>query len=221
MSYNIRNGVGIDNIRNHQRTADVIKSQSPDVVAIQEVDSITNRSNHTDVLAEIAELTGMQHTFAPAIDYDGGKYGIGILSKEKPVSIRRIPLPGREEKRTLVIAEFNDFYFASTHLSLTEEDCLSSVDIIKGIAAENNNKPFILAGDFNAAPHGEIIKKFAETFTILNDTSLKTFPADNPDQTIDYIMLQPADADIALISTSVPEAPTASDHRPLTATLSL
>ncbi|MDE6826764.1 MAG: endonuclease, partial [Paramuribaculum sp.] len=74
MSYNVRNGRGLDDVRNTERTATVIKNLNPDVVALQELDSMTQRSGTTYVLGELAELTGMTATFAPAIDYDGGKY---------------------------------------------------------------------------------------------------------------------------------------------------
>ena len=74
MSYNIRNGNGIDDICNIQRTANVITSVKPNIVALQEVDSMTARSGHKYVLGELAERTNMHPFFAPAIDYDGGKY---------------------------------------------------------------------------------------------------------------------------------------------------
>ena len=59
MSYNIRNTKGMDNVRNVQRIANVINNEAPDVVAVQELDSMTTRSNQTDVLAEVAERTQM------------------------------------------------------------------------------------------------------------------------------------------------------------------
>ena len=100
MSYNIRNAKGMDNVRNVQRIANVINNEAPDVVAVQELDSMTTRSNQTYVLAEVAERTQMHASYAPAISFQGGKYGIGILSKEKPLDIQTYPLPGREEERT-------------------------------------------------------------------------------------------------------------------------
>ena len=74
----------MDGICNYQRVANVINNARPHIVAIQELDSMTARSNRTDVLKELAERTQLHPCFAPAIDYDGGKYGIGILSKETP-----------------------------------------------------------------------------------------------------------------------------------------
>lgn len=85
MTYNIKNANGMDNVCNFQRIANVINNACPDVVAIQEVDSVTNRSHQKYVLGEIAERTQMHAFFAPAINYDGGKYGIGLLSKQTPL----------------------------------------------------------------------------------------------------------------------------------------
>lgn len=70
MSYNIRSGRGMDNVADFRRTAEVINKVCPDVVAVQEIDSVTGRSGGKDVLREIAELTLMHHMYAPAIDYD-------------------------------------------------------------------------------------------------------------------------------------------------------
>lgn len=87
MTYNVRNANGMDGICNYQRVANVINNARPDIVAIQELDSMTARSNRTDVLKELAERTQLHPCFTPAIDYDGGKYGIGILSKETPLRV--------------------------------------------------------------------------------------------------------------------------------------
>ena len=219
MSYNIRNTKGIDNVRNVQRIANVINNEAPDVVAVQELDSMTTRSNQTDVLAEVAERTQMHANYAPAISFQGGKYGIGILSKEQPLSIRTFPLPGREEERMLMIAEFKDYLFACTHLSLTEEDRLASLDIIKN-SASTSNKPFFLAGDLNDTPDSKFIKSLQQDFQILTNTKKPTYPAPEPKETIDYIAAWKENTDnFANLSTQVVEEPLASDHRPITVTL--
>ena len=219
MSYNIRNTKGMDNVRNVQRIANVINNEAPDVVAVQELDSMTTRSNQTDVLAEVAERTQMHANYAPAISFQGGKYGIGILSKEQPIAIRTFPLPGREEERMLMVAEFKDYFFACTHLSLTEEDRLASLDIIKN-SASTSNKPFFLAGDLNDTPDSKFIKSLQQDFQILTNTKKPTYPAPEPKETIDYIAAWKENTDnFANLSTQVVEEPLASDHRPITVTL--
>ena len=219
MSYNIRNDKGMDNVRNVQRIVNVINNEAPDVVAVQELDSMTTRSNQTFVLAEVAERTQMHASYAPAIDFQGGKYGIGILSKDKPLDIQTYPLPGREEKRMLMVAEFKDYFFACTHLSLTEEDRLTSLEIIKN-SVKSNQKPFFLAGDLNDTPNSKFIQALQEDFLILTNTKKPTYPAPEPKETIDYIAAWKGNTDnFANLSAQVVEEPLASDHRPLTVQL--
>ena len=219
MSYNVRNTKGMDGIRNIQRVANVIINEAPDVVAVQELDSMTTRSNQKYVLGELAERTQMHATYAPAISFQGGKYGIGILSKEKPLTIRTYPLPGREEARILLVAEFGDYFFACTHLSLTEEDRLASLDIIKNSVVKSN-KPYFLAGDLNDKPDSKFIQALQQDFQVLTNIKKPTFPAPEPTETIDYIAAwKHRSNDFANLSAQVLEEPVASDHRPLTVQL--
>lgn len=215
MSYNIKNANGMDNVCNFQRIANVINNTSPDVVAIQEVDSMTNRSGKKYVLGEIAERTQMHGYFAPAIDYDGGKYGIGLLTKQVPLRLQTLPLPGREEARTLILAEFADYIYCCTHMSLTEEDRMKSLELVKAFTS-SSTKPLFLAGDMNAEPESGFIKKLQKDFQILSNPKQHTFPAPDPKETIDYIATLKQNAKgFAVISAKVINEPMASDHRPI------
>lgn len=215
MTYNIRNATGMDDVCNFQRIANVIINASPDVVAVQEVDSVTNRSKQKYVLGEIAERTQMHGYFAPAIDYDGGKYGIGLLTKQIPLRLQTLPLPGREEERALILAEFDDYIYCCTHLSLTEEDRMKSLEMIKRITA-STEKPLFLAGDLNDGPESPFIKELQKDFQILTDTTQRTFPAPTPEETLDYIVaLKRNSGGFAVISSKVLNEPMASDHRPV------
>ena len=215
MSYNIKNANGMDNVCNFQRIANVINNTSPDVVAIQEVDSMTNRSGQKYVLGEIAERTQMHGYFAPAIDYDGGKYGIGLLTKQVPLRLQTLPLPGREEARTLILAEFADYIYCCTHMSLTEEGRMKSLELVKAFTS-SSTKPLFLAGDMNAEPESAFIKKLQKDFQILSNPKQHTFPAPDPKETIDYIATLKQNAKgFAVISAKVINEPMASDHRPI------
>lgn len=215
MSYNIKNANGMDNVCNFQRIANVINNTSPDVVAIQEVDSMTNRSGQKYVLGEIAERTQMHGYFAPAIDYDGGKYGIGLLTKQVPLRLQTLPLPGREEARTLILAEFADYIYCCTHMSLTEEDRMKSLELVKAFTS-SSTKPLFLAGDMNAEPESGFIKKLQKDFQILSNPKQHTFPAPDPKETIDYIATLKQNAKgFAVISAKVINEPMVSDHRPI------
>lgn len=219
MTYNVRHGEGLDGVTDYARTGKVIRDCGARFVAVQEVDSATGRSGGHDVLRELAIESGLYPTFARAIAYDGGAYGVGILSAEKPLGVRRVALPGREEGRVLLVAEFSRFVLACTHLSLTDADRLASIPIIKA-EAERSAKPFVLAGDWNSLSESDFLKAISRDFTVVSTVKKSTFPADAPTECLDYIALYAAAEQPAIVRGSyVADAPVASDHRPVVATL--
>ena len=219
MTYNIRHGAGLDDQLDLERTAGVISNQQPDVVAIQELDSCAKRSKGRYELEDLGRMTLMRPTYGPAIDFDGGKYGVGILSKERPLQIKRLALPGKDEARTLLVVEFGKYVLACTHLSLDESERLASLPIILKVA-QQYKKPFFLAGDWNDNPKSALIKEVGKYFDFCSDTSTSTFPADKPNECIDYIALYRGGR-AATCSQWVPEEKVASDHRPVVADLRL
>lgn len=210
MSYNVRHCAGMDLVVDYDRTASVIVQQQPDVVALQELDSMTGRSGHRDQLDELASRTGYHPIFGAAIDFDGGQYGVGILSHEIPLSIRRIPLPG-EEPRVLLVVELEDYVIACTHLDLDEAQRLASVPLIVE-EAQRWQKPFLLVGDWNDTPDSELLEVMTQHFTVLSGDEA-TYPADEPTECIDYVAV--FDGRAKAIESHVIDEPAASDHRPL------
>lgn len=216
MTYNIQHGAGMDDVIDLDRQATVIRNADPEVVGLQEVDSCVKRSGYIHQAAVLAKSLGMYSTFGPAIPLTGGKYGVAILSKEKPLSHRIIPLPGNE-KRVLLVCEFQEYVFATTHLALEEENRLTSLDIILEEAARWD-KPFFICGDWNDKPTSTLITKMKKNFTFLNsitDSSTNyTFPAGTPKSIIDYIACY-GRAIRSVRKRQVINEPNASDHRPV------
>src|SRR5205807_4129654 len=81
MTYNIHVGVGMDKKLDLPRIASVINQQHPDLVGLQEVDRGVERTQRKDEIAELAKLTKMDYAFAFNLKYQGGQYGVAILSK--------------------------------------------------------------------------------------------------------------------------------------------
>lgn len=216
-SYNIQHGRGLDGKIDHDRLAHVLREARTEVAAIQEVDSLTKRNGGVYALDEIASKLKMHSTFAPAIDFQGGKYGVGILSKKAPLSVHRVALPGKEEPRVLLVAEFEHYVVGCTHLSLNEDDRLSSVPLIVE-EAQKWKKPFFLLGDMNDTPESSFYREMQKHFLFLNPSYDKTFPADAPDVCIDHVAIfLPTVTPESMLSayrTWVGEE-TFSDHRPL------
>jgi endonuclease/exonuclease/phosphatase family metal-dependent hydrolase len=211
----------MDNTTDYQRVADIIKRVNPDLVALQELDSATTRSKGAVVLNELASRTNMHSVYGPSIDFQGGKYGIGILSKKIPLSSKFISLPGTEEQRGLLIAEFDEYIICCTHFSLTEKDRLESVEIISGLFARSA-KPVFLAGDINAVPESEVVKNLETRWLMLNDPSSPTIPSTNPTKCIDFIFtLKNNGEEIKTLKSVVENEPLASDHLPVWVRISI
>lgn len=212
LSYNIRNAKGMDNVTDYKRIANIITQSKTSIVALQELDSVTQRSKGVDVLKELSETTRMYASYGAAIDFQGGKYGVGVLSKEKPLHQKTIPLPGTEEPRVLLIVEFKNYVVFNTHFSLTEKDRISSVKIIEE-ALKAYQKPVLLAGDLNDTPGSNMMQLLQHHFQLLSSNAF-SFPSDKPDRCIDYIMAH-TKGKIQVLQSEVLNEPIASDHRPV------
>ena len=215
MSYNVRNCRGMDEVVDYQRVADIMNRVDPDVIAVQELDSASVRSNGVFALKELADRTRMYYTYGPSIDYQGGKYGIGILSKEKPLSYWMLPLPGREERRLLLVAEFKEYVMCCSHFSLTKEDQVLSVPIILD-ALKDIRKPLFLAGDMNSIQGSPTQNALQEKFMPLNNYKDNTIPGQSPNRCIDFIYGFDNGNQYSVLRRQVLyDEPIASDHLPL------
>ena len=219
MSYNVNNCFGMDSTLNRQRIADIIMAENPDVVALQQLDSMTARFP-AYTLGELAAATLMNAVYGPSGQVEGGKTGVGILSKEKPVSTRIVQLPGGGEGSVMLIAEFKKFCFASATMSRSQGDQIASVAIIKEAAA-NAGKPFFFGGSLNARYGSQTVSSLARDFTALTNISARTYPADQPISLVDYLFMYNHNLrDFTIDNVAVLNEPVASDHRPVVAKLS-
>ena len=137
------------------------------------------------------------------------------MSKQVPLRLQILPLPGREEARALILAEFEDYIYCCAHMSLTGEDRMKSLELLKTFIA-SSKKPLFLAGGMNDEPESDFIKELQKDFQILSNPKQHTYPAPEPKETIDYIAaLKQNTGGFAVISTKVINEPMASDHRPI------
>jgi len=224
LSYNIQHGEGNDDKLDLERTAATIVAQNPDLVAIQEVDRFAGRTQNIDQAARLGELTGMYSVFGKTIPFDGGEYGLVILSKYpiKGHKITQLPQMGDLEDRGVLEAEIQlddnrTLLFACTHFChISEERRISQAEKINELFAERDGL-IILAGDFNATPEQKPIGVLKAKWSDATNKE-PTYPADNPRRKIDYIFYRPAKM-VRVKETRVINAPMASDHLPLLAVL--
>jgi endonuclease/exonuclease/phosphatase family metal-dependent hydrolase len=123
LTYNIHHGEGMDKEFDDRRLAKVIRSLSPDIVALQEVDVGTERASRADQAAILGKLCRMHHVFGQAMPYQGGRYGEAILSRFPIQKVAINPLPyqvGQEPRAALEVLIQPDglppIIFVGTHL---------------------------------------------------------------------------------------------------------
>jgi endonuclease/exonuclease/phosphatase family metal-dependent hydrolase len=204
MTYNIHVGLGMDKKLDLARIAAVINSQKPDLVGLQEVDRGVTRTGRIDEIVELAKLTRMNYDFAFNLRYQGGQYGVAILS--------RFPIRAMEhrlyhnlreaERRGFIRGEVSvngrTINFVTTHLDYQYEDgrlfeAQQLLAALKDVAG-----PLIVVGDFNDVPAGGAYQLMRQQFDDAWSPAGPadegfSYPADKPTKRIDYIFTRAVD----------------------------
>lgn len=223
MSYNVHHCEGGDKRIDYERVAGVITREKPDFVGLQELDCTARRTAGVDQAEKLGTLTGLHVTYAKAIPLQGGSYGVALLSREKPLSVIRKPLPGKEP-RVLLLCEFSDRWVGTTHLALQEENRVKAAQIVRDVIAENSGKkPVFMTGDWNARPQSRTLAEFRKTMKILSAERGRTYSgfkmhAPESECCIDYIAVDKRSAGKFSVRETyvVPDIVT-SDHCPVVA----
>lgn len=187
MTYNIQHGAGNDDCEDPEvpegevpptecavdleRTAETIEAQSPNIVAVQEVDRFWARSGEADQAAELAEMTGMEQCYGANLTREPGEsgtqehyYGTLILSEYPILSCDNTHLPTPEdwEQRGLLEAHVDvpgvgEVAVLNTHMQFRspdepEEAVRQRTEQAEAIATRiaELEVPVILMGDLNA-----------------------------------------------------------------------
>ncbi len=196
LSYNIRHGAGMDNKLDLDRTANVLIKQDADLVALQEVDQVCTRSNKVDQADFLAKKLGkFNHRFGSFMDYQGGKYGLAILSRYPILESRVHKMPGGAEPRVALEIEVEvpqtdgskqRISFVCVHFDYVRDDTArfaQAQHLIKVLAQRKH--PVIVTGDFNDKRGSKTLDAFVEAFTIPSSSG-PTFSSAEPRVEIDF-----------------------------------
>lgn len=238
MSYNIRHcapyyGTSENTTANVNNVADVLKKTKPDIVFLQEVDKNTTRSLGIDQTQKLAELAGYPYyQFYKMQDYQGGEYGIAILSALRLKDIRNHAIPSEIEGQVIesnnvlgtAKIEFNglDICLANTHLSVYQTDRDKQLPYMLDEILAKQTCPILFAGDFNAIPSNLTIRQLGDAGYLRTNTDPKKFtiPSNAPNRELDYITYKPA-KNFEIVSHTVQTGISASDHLPIISVLTI
>lgn len=229
MTYNIQHGAGMDQKVNLQRTAEVINREHPDLVGLQEVDRGVERTGRIDEIALLAEATHMEYAFAYNLRYQGGQYGVAILSRF-PILIldhRRYDNRREARRRGFIRIEVSvggrKVSFATTHLDYQYEDgrIFETEQLLQ--ALKDVKDPLIIVGDFNEETKGDAYKlmrkRFSDAWEESGMAGGLSYPAEKPVKRIDYIFYSTAGS-FKVLGAHLVDA-LASDHRAVVADLEI
>ena len=237
MIYNIHAGKDAAGVDNLAGVASLVRETNADLVLLQEVDQGTRRSGNVDQPAVLAERTGFRVAFGSALDYDGGKYGVAILSRWPIASDTLFHLPveppqeragGSHEPRGALRAEIVSPYgpltVFTTHIDASREEFwrLQEGRVVASLVttARQTNPLVLLGGDFNSTPESAVQQQLRATglrdaFAECGRGDGLTFPADSSVKRIDYLFLT---GRLQCTTAEVPET-RVSDHRPVIITI--
>lgn len=230
MSYNIHVGVGMDHQLDLGRISDVINRERVDLVGLQEVDRGVRRTQGLDEIVELSRLTTMNYAFAHNLDYQGGEYGVAILSRFpiNKIDHRKFENRRESERRGMLRIEVEVggrlINFVTTHLDYQYSDgrLFETEQLLR--ALEEKKGAIIVAGDFNDEPKGDSYKlmtgKFEDAWigSKAKEAGL-SYPADRLAKRIDFIFYRTSDGVRAKKAWTVRSL--ASDHVPVVAELEL
>jgi endonuclease/exonuclease/phosphatase family metal-dependent hydrolase len=221
LTYNIHHGEGLDGRFDLPRIAAIVNAADADLIALQEVDRGTRRASGVDQLEELSRLTTRHAVFGKAIDYQGGAYGVGVLSRWPVQRVTQRALPGSpaREPRTALTVEvaLHDgaprIQFTTTHLDQGREQMDQVAQASYLASAFRADRAGILAGDLNTRADSPTMQILARRWT---DTFVDPPPDPNARarRRIDYVMVRPAEAWRTLEARYL-DAPMASDHQPV------
>jgi endonuclease/exonuclease/phosphatase family metal-dependent hydrolase len=228
MTYNIHVGVGMDKKLDLERIAAVIMKEQPDLVGLQEVDRGVTRTEGKDEIRELAALTRMDYAFAHNLDYQGGQYGVAILSRTliQKTDHQKYENLREAERRGMLRVEVElagkTIQFVTTHLDYQYADgrLFETEQLLKMLSSEKG--PMIVAGDFNDEPNGSAYLRMLQSFEDAWVASRAkadgfSYPADKPVKRIDYIFIHKGDG--VRVKKAWTVNTLASDHLPVVADL--
>ena len=232
MTYNVHhcNPPGKPGVIDVDAIAAVIKQQRADMVAVQEVDVNTGRSGKISQAEQLAAKAGYRfYYFGKAMDFDGGAYGVLLLSRYPLTDTVTYSLPRAGDKggeprvlaaATIALPNGRSVRFGSTHLeAYNNTSRILQVKEISRIAGETA-LPFIVAGDWNATEGSEVIRILDADFTRTCYQCPSTFWEGGETGAIDFIAFRPKAA-FQVLSHQVVQNKEASDHMPVVAALQL
>lgn len=218
VTYNIKHAHGMDGRVDLNRVAAVLRPLDADVIFLQEVDHNCVRSGRVDQTVVLADALGMKPHFGPFRPYDGGLYGMAILTRGPIRRAEVVPLPPGPNPIAALELDLEAggrlVTITGLHLVTTEAQRVAQAEVLLE-RYRDASAPVILAGDLNSERGSVVLDAFESDFEVpAKDGQPLTFPSVDPVKEIDFILLSRDDG-WQVAEHRVLDERAASDHRPV------
>ena len=105
LSWNILHGANAKGELNLAEKRDYLRESSADLIFLQEIDKVCERSGDVDQMLYLAEDSDLVPGFGAFMPYQGGEYGLGTLSRLPVAHYHSLRLPDGNEPRVALILE--------------------------------------------------------------------------------------------------------------------
>jgi endonuclease/exonuclease/phosphatase family metal-dependent hydrolase len=218
-TFNIHHGtVGSSGPVDVERLAQVCAEFDADVIGLQEVDLLTERTGRKDLPGDVARALGMAHVFGPSTRHPGGWYGNALLVRGEidTWTLDRLPRLPRwkvtQERRTLLRARVRtggvSLAVGVTHLAVPRAIGLHQLRALVDLVVDDP-RPLVVIGDLNRAPQDVAPLAGWAGLDVVDHE--RTHPVTKPKLRIDHVLHSP---DLVVERVEVRSTPM-SDHRAL------
>ena len=230
LSYNVLHGVDALHRPAMDKQAKIIAKSGAHVVGLQEIDRKCRRSGSVDQPAWYAEATSCEAVFGAFMKFNGGEYGMAMLTRWQLVKKEVVRLPDGREPRVAIVAtvktpEGSLLRVVNVHFDWTTSDLRVAQAKALLEHLDKTDLPTVVLGDYNAEPGSATLKLFEEAkfrFVAKPDDNRFTWSAKEPTIEIDHVAVRDGGGKtLTGLSITVLDEPEASDHRPVFAILKL
>lgn len=222
MTYNIHHGLDADFGMDLEQIVDVIATEEPDVVVLNEVDRARLTNGFVDTLLLITRRLDMPYIFGP--NYADGQYGNAILSRYPVLSWDNTAYKSKTTEvrgllRAVVEQNGEPITFFATHLDhLAGPENVRGQQVLEALGVWGGSPRAVFLGDLNAGPHAPELQAiyeagFVDALAATGQDDVFTYWDKEPVRRLDFIFLT---SDLLLGRAWVVSS-RASDHLPVVA----
>jgi endonuclease/exonuclease/phosphatase family metal-dependent hydrolase len=172
-----------------------LQAMKADVMALQEVDFRVRRSGFTDQPHALASALRAHYAFTASIKWDGGDYGLAVISRWPLVAVQRHRLDQTEYGEPRIVQEVTvcangrPLRIFNHHAAIGSRSRHAGLARLRELVAPHVGGGVVALGDFNEAPAGPGVRLLLES-GLVDAGAGQNAPTAGGGR-IDYLLLDP------------------------------